>query len=157
MAVADNVTDNGTETTVKLGRVIAAPAERVFRAWTNPEQLMRWFCPYENVKVLSAEIDARVGGEYRITMIGGQQIPFSVAGSYSVVRPYAALEFTWIWEDPDLDVGETIVRLQFTEQGNSTEFTLTHDLIPTAEKRDSHATGWSAILESLSTYLGAAE
>ena len=151
------VTESVNETAVRLSRVIAAPPDRIFRAWTNPDQLKGLFCPFGNVKVLSAEIDAREGGQYRITMIGGQQIPFSVAGTYRVVRPFEALEFTWVWEDPDLDVGETIVKLHLVEKGNSTEFTLTHDLIPTEEKRNSHSSGWNAILDSLSAYLDGAK
>ena len=53
--------------TLKLARVFPAPRERVFRAWTEPAELMRWWGPV-GFTTPSAEVDLRVGGKYRIAM-----------------------------------------------------------------------------------------
>ena len=100
----------------------------------------------------TTDIDARVGGSYRITFLGKQKIPFSVSGDYRRVQPFETLAFTWTWEDSDMDVGETLVTLQLTEQGDSTELVLTHELLPAGDKRDEHEHGWNAILDSFAVY-----
>ena len=148
--MADLQTANTATLTIR--RVIAAPAERIFRAWTDPAQLKSWFTPSEDVTVVSTDIDARVGGSYRITFLGKQKIPFSVSGDYRRVQPFETLAFTWTWEDSDMDVGETLVTLQLTEQGDSTELVLTHELLPAGDKRDEHEHGWNAILDSFAVY-----
>jgi len=48
---------------LRLNRVIAAPPERVFAAWTTPDAIKVWFGPAD-CRVLDARVDLRVGGEY---------------------------------------------------------------------------------------------
>ena len=55
-------------TVLRIERTFDAPAEDVFDAWTNPEVLRRWWNPYPDGRVPVAEVDARVGGAYRIGM-----------------------------------------------------------------------------------------
>ncbi|HLJ53793.1 MAG TPA: SRPBCC domain-containing protein [Chthonomonadaceae bacterium] len=141
--------ETATADAVIVRRVIDAPAEKIFRAWTDPAHIKNWFTPNEAVTMLSADVDAREGGSYRLTFVGPQRVPFSVTGVYRTVRPCSSLEFTWIWDDPDLAVGETLVAVQLNPQGGSTELTLTHTLLPTPEAREGHTQGWTAILESL--------
>lgn len=53
---------------IVLSRVLAAPRERVFDAWTDPEQLAVWFGP-EGLAIETHEIDVREGGRWRFDMI----------------------------------------------------------------------------------------
>ena len=134
-------------------RLISAPRELIFRAWTDPEQLKKWFGPSDAVTIPSAIVDFREGGSYRITMIGPQKVPFVVRGVYREIRPHDKLVFTWIWEDADLDMGETLVTVDLNEQGAATEVVLTHELFPNADSRGRHAEGWEGSLGKLAAYL----
>ena len=54
--------------TLRLTRVVPAPRDAVFRAWTEPEALKRWWVPFPGMSVPAAEVDLRPGGRYRLTM-----------------------------------------------------------------------------------------
>ncbi len=54
-------------TTLRLTRTFAAPREKVFRAWTDPEELKKWFGPVGYATPM-AEVDLRVGGKYQLGM-----------------------------------------------------------------------------------------
>ena len=74
-------------------------------------------------------------------------------GVYRKVRPNEELQFTWIWDDEDLDIGETLVTINLKSIGTQIELVLTHELLPTAEKREGHSQGWNGLLDSLGTYV----
>ncbi len=59
---------SSTETTLNLRRTFKAPRPEVFRAWTDPEELKKWWGP-EGYATPSAEVDLRVGGKYRLGMM----------------------------------------------------------------------------------------
>jgi uncharacterized protein YndB with AHSA1/START domain len=142
----------GSEITLKLRRTFKASREKVFRAWTDPEELKKWWGP-EGYVTLSAEVDPRVGGKYRLGM---RKLPdgeiFYLSGIYREVRPPERLVYTWRWEaKPEL--GETLVTVEFHEVGRSTEVVLTHELFPTATARDDHNRGWNGCLDRLEKLL----
>ena len=145
--------DEKAETTLKLSRVFRASPERLFEAWTKPEALSRWFGPSPEMTVPVADVDLRVGGNYRITMqnLDGEQ--FTAIGVYREIKPAERLVFTWVWEQGGPDVGETEVTLEFRAAGPGTELTLTHTLFPDSGVRDHHGEGWSGSLDCLETYL----
>jgi uncharacterized protein YndB with AHSA1/START domain len=76
-----------------IKRRIDVPPEKIFRAWTEPEKITRWFGP-EQVEVLDAETDARVGGPYRIVMRSPDGERHEVSGTYREVVPNEKLVFT---------------------------------------------------------------
>src|SRR4030095_4620091 len=53
-----------------ISRMVPAPAERVWRAWTNPDELASWFGP-KGYETIHAKLDFRVGGTYHYGMAGG--------------------------------------------------------------------------------------
>ena len=140
--------DAKAQTTLQLTRTFAAPREKVFRAWTDPEEVKKWFHP-PGYETPSAEIDLRVGGKYRLGM---RKLPdgevFYLSGSYREVRRPERLVYTWQWEaEPEL--GDTLVTVQFHDRGGSTEVVLTHELFPTEKARQEHERGWSGGLDNL--------
>jgi len=141
-----------TETTLNLRRIFKAPREKVFRAWTDPEELKTWWGP-EGYATPSAEVDLRVGGKYRLGMM---KLPdgelFYLAGIYREVRPPERLVYTWRWEAQP-EHGETQVTVEFREVEDSTEVVLTHELFPTEKARDDHNRGWSGCLDRLEKLL----
>ncbi len=144
--------DSSPETTLHLRRTFAAPREKVFRAWTDPEELKKWWGP-EGYATPSADVDLRVGGKYRLGMM---KLPngevFYLSGVYREVRPPKRLVYTWRWEaQPEL--GEPLVTVEFHEAGNSTEVVLTHEFFPTEQARDDHNKGWNSCLDRLARAL----
>ncbi len=142
-----------SSTTVVLRRVLHAPRERVFDAWTTPEHLRAFFCP-ESFTATGATADARVGGRYRITMMSSEGAAYVAHGTYrEVVRPQRII-CTWSWEedDPALEL-ETLLTLEFHERSGDTELVLTHERFRDAAQRDRHEEGWSSILTGLERLL----
>ncbi len=144
--------DAKAETTLQLTRTFAAPREKVFRAWTDPEEVKKWFHP-PGYETPSAEIDLRVGGKYRLGM---RKLPdgevFYLSGTYREVRRPERLVYTWQWEaEPEL--GATLVTVEFHDRGGSTEIVLTHELFPTEKARQEHEQGWSGGLDNLGKIL----
>lgn len=76
-----------------LARLIDAPREKVFRAWTDPEILKQWFCPAP-WKVTFAEIDVRTGGASKIVMQGPEGEEMPLPGQYLEVVPNEKIVFT---------------------------------------------------------------
>ncbi len=143
------------DTTLRLTRTFAAPREKVFKAWTDPQELKRWFAPSDDYATPLAEVDLRVGGKYRIQMKAPDGECYTVVGTYRVVQPPAKLVFTWAWEGGGCDGGaqqtenEMLVTVEFLERGRSTELVLTHEMFLDAAQRDRHREGWTGCLTRL--------
>jgi uncharacterized protein YndB with AHSA1/START domain len=133
---------------LRLTRIFQAPRTLVFRAWTEVEQLKKWFCPHAHWG-LEVEADPCVGGSFRIIMKDrDSNQDHIVRGVYREVRPPERLVFTWQWEDRP-GFPETIVTIDFRDLGERTEVVLTHVQLPTAESRERHTHGWNGCLDRL--------
>ena len=62
---------DAADMTVRVSRIIHAPRDRVFQAWLDPELRRQWWVTHGNGRLATCEIDARVGGKYRQSQIGG--------------------------------------------------------------------------------------
>lgn len=126
-------------------RIKAAPA-KVFRAWIDPEILARWWQP-GGATLLAAEIDARVGGRYRIVARTPDGEEHDVRGVYQEVVPDRRLVFTWAWRStPER---ESLVTVELAAEGADTLLTLTHERFFDAAARDRHRGGWESVLGRL--------
>jgi len=144
---------NRDEYSLQVSRVIPAPRERVFRAWIDPEKLTQWWGP-ENVQCVGAEVDQRVGGNYKITLKGEQGVPFSVMGSYIEISEPERLIFTWNWEDDDMALEqETQVAVHFKDLDGKTEVTIEHTKFLDEEMKNNHQGGWTNLLAKLESAL----
>jgi uncharacterized protein YndB with AHSA1/START domain len=140
---------------LNLRRWYAAPPELVFRAFTEPAVLVRWFRPSPDVAVEVAELDVRVGGRYRFVFHFPGDRSAVVIGEYRAVAPPHRLGFTWTWEPPDPHAGiDTLVSIELKEKKGGTELVLIHASFPTEEIMRQHESGWSAVLETLSKVPG---
>ena len=129
-----------------IERTLAAPAERVFRAWTDPEELIRWLSPSPDG---SAEVDLRVGGRFRIVMSGGGR-EIEHTGEYREVEAPHRLVFTWVSEFTD---GESVVTVEMHPiTGSRTRLVLSHERLP-VEHAKSHEQGWGTFVEALKEHL----
>jgi uncharacterized protein YndB with AHSA1/START domain len=147
------MTQVGQEVALELSHRFAAPREKVFDAWTNPEVLKQWWSAGETWETPLAEADARAGGRYRLSMRTDSGEVHTVFGEYREVRPPERLVYTWTWEEgpgPSMTGSEnTLVVVDFTEDGDGTLVTVTHSGFANEELRNLHVHGWNGVLANL--------
>ena len=136
---------------VVVRKVIPAARERVFRHWTEPDLLRRWWGP-DQFTCPEATVDLRTGGTYRLLMQapGGGPL-MSVTGTYHEVTPPSRLVYTWRWDTgPAASDDESVVTVQFDElEEGGTEVIITHDRFPAGHDSSPYATGWEQAMEKL--------
>ena len=141
---------NDSGITLVVRKTIAAPPERLFDAWTKPDQLRRWWGP-QGVECVDPEIDLRVGGGYRI----GNRMPDGavlwIAGEFEAVERPNRLVFTWRLEG-DQGFPERVT-VSFAGRGDTTDVTVTHERIANGPLRDRHREGWEGCLDGLERYV----
>jgi uncharacterized protein YndB with AHSA1/START domain len=130
-------------------RTIDAPAERLFRAFTEPEQLLRWWGPAP-ARCSHAELDLRVGGRYRIGNAFPDGSVVWIVGEFERISPPHELVYSWRLEGVGHDVERVTIR--FEGQGSRTEVVVLHERISSAKARDGHAQGWEACLDGLARH-----
>lgn len=147
------MTEIGQEIALELEHRYAVPRERVFEAWTNPEVLKRWWAAAPSGETPLADVDAREGGSYRLSMRTDTGDVHTVRGEYREISPPERLAYTWSWEEgPDAAMAgseSTLVVVEFLEDGDGTLVKLTHSGFASDEIRGMHAQGWEAVLANL--------
>src|SRR5262249_40432711 len=129
-----------------------APRDRVYAAWTDPDQLRKWFGP-DNVKTREFVADVRVGGKYRWDIIDPDGEQMAVNGEYRELVPGRKVVFTWQWEDDkNWENQISVVTVELADRGGDTELTLTHEQLPNEESRNNHSKGWNMVLDRLETF-----
>ncbi|MGX9426323.1 SRPBCC family protein [Bradyrhizobium sp. LeoA1S1] len=135
-----------------LTRRLRARPEKVYAAWTEPENLVQWFGP-ANVKPgsVQAELDVRAGGRYRISFTGNDGEYHQVGGVYREVVPNERLVFTWAWHStPER---ESLVTVSLRSDGAGTLLTFHHEQFVDETARDDHERGWSESLGKLEKFV----
>lgn len=142
MAVTKNLS-------LEIKRLIKAPRERVYAAWTDPAQMKQWFGP-ENVQTRDLIADARVGGTFRWDLTNPEGEEMTMRGEYRELQPGKKIVFTWQWaEDEDWENHISIVTVELDDADGGTELRLTHEQLPNEESRDGHTRGWESALDKL--------
>jgi uncharacterized protein YndB with AHSA1/START domain len=136
------------ELVLEIERVLPAARPIVWRAFTEPDELAKWWGP-SGFSIPSLEFDARGGESYRIEMQPPEGDAFYLRGEFRGVAPPARLGYTFAWEDPDPDDVENLVRLTFQEVGESTEVLLNQAPFKTEARRELHHNGWNDSFDKL--------
>ena len=124
-------------------RVIQAPCAMIFKAWTDPKQMVQWWSP-EDIECRSVTADLKIGGAYRIHMFSEKGDHIAV-GRYREIVPNRRLQFTWQWEHYAMP--DSVVTVEFEDLGKATRLTLTHEGIPDQEDAADHNRGWTSAIE----------
>lgn len=135
-------------TSMTIVRKLKARPEIVFDALITPDGIRAWWGP-DAGPVLLAEVDARVGGRYRVRfrMLDGSEHESS--GVYlEVVRPNR-LAMSWLWKGGEEDPNESRLEIDLRPVAEGTELTLTHSRLSTDESAEGHKDGWSGALDKL--------
>jgi uncharacterized protein YndB with AHSA1/START domain len=121
---------------VVVTRTINGPARIVFEAFTKAELLKRWWVPKSmRMTLLSCEVDARVGGKYRLVFDHSPE-PAAFFGTYVEVKPYSRLA----WTNEESGEGGSVTTVTFEEQGGKTLVVL-RERYPSKEALDAAGTG----------------
>ena len=134
-------------------RLIDAPRALVFKAWTDPVQIARWWGP-KGFETVDYEMDIRPGGAYRFTMRSPQGTDHRKRGVYKEVTEPERIVFTFAWEDADGRLGhETLVTVTFEVDGEKTRLTLRQSGFESVWRRDDHVKGWTNCLERFGDFM----
>src|SRR2546427_6872038 len=118
-------------------RTINGPARIVFEAFTKAELLKRWWVPKSmGMTLLSCEVDARIGGTYRLVFDHGGPEPAAFFGTYVEVKPYSRLA----WTNDEGGEGGPVTTVTFEEKGGKTLVVL-RESYPSKEALDAAGTG----------------
>ena len=143
-------------TALRITRLINAPRERVFAAWTTPADILKWFGP-ETCQVLSAKLNLRPGGDYHFPgEVGGDGRSQS---GRRLSRGEAAQQtglYLELQRPSELDFGESQVTVEFLDRKGATEIQITHEQLPNEEVKEDHNHGWNGCLDKLEKHLGVA-
>ena len=129
--------------TIRIERVLDAEPATVWRAWTDPAVLERWFCPNPDLP-LSVRADAVPGGRYRVDMGEGRYV---AEGEYTELDEPRVVGFTWRWVGTDGPV--TRVRVELVPEGTGTRVVLEHTGLADEEDARGHQEGWELELDRL--------
>ncbi|MFI5000626.1 MAG: SRPBCC domain-containing protein [Reyranellales bacterium] len=140
---------------LRMTRTFDAPPDRVFDAWTDPEQFGTWFGPV-GMKTVMCELDAKVGGAWRLMGEGNNMRP-TVSGKYLEIEPPRRLVFTMAWhEKADFSTPrghETVVTILFTPAGERTDMVFTQAEFKEQSALAAHNRGWTDSLDKLGDLL----
>jgi uncharacterized protein YndB with AHSA1/START domain len=137
---------------------INAPAERVFQALTDPQQLMRWWTS-EECQTEFFEMDARPRGKWRFgtkksTLNVNGVSQFFCQGEVLEFDPPRLLAYSWIANWHDDKTRRTVVRWELTPTKDGTHVKVTHSgLAQEAAARKDYSGGWPGVVESLKQFV----
>ena len=121
-----------SEREIVVTRTFDAPARIVFEAWTKPELFKRWWVPKSaGLKLLSCEMDVRVGGGYRLEFDVGAPKPLAFFGRYLEVTPHSRL----VWTNDEGGEGGAVSTVALEEKGGKTLLVM-HELHASKEALD---------------------
>jgi uncharacterized protein YndB with AHSA1/START domain len=136
---------------LRITRRYPATPQRVWRAWTDPQALSRWFGPGEPDSVTLAEMDVREGGRYHIRFHTPDGEEHDVSGVYQEVVEHRRLVFSWAWKSTPERVSRVTIDLRAVDGG--TELDFTHDRFFDRAARDNHERGWGGTFKKLDHFL----
>ncbi len=137
-----------TGNTIRLHRVVRAPAERVYRAFLDPEAMVKWLPPHGFTGKVH-QMDARVGGGYRMSFTNfGTGKSHAFGGSYVELSPYERIRYTDKFDDPNL-VGEMQVTIGLRKVACGTDLDIVQAGVPAVIPVEFCYLGWQESLSML--------
>lgn len=134
--------------TIRLHRVLRASPEQVYRAFLDPDAMVKWLPP-NGFTARVHHLDARVGGTYRMSFTNfttGQSHSFG--GEYLELDPHKRIRHTDVFEDPNLD-GEMQVTVSFRQVSCGTELDIVQEGVPDLIPAEACYLGWQESLAML--------
>jgi uncharacterized protein YndB with AHSA1/START domain len=157
MAATSNLATEPADRVLVIARIFDAPRDLVFKCWTDPEHMAKWFGPKGFTSTVLKN-DPRPGGGYRIHMRGPDGDDHWTQGVFREIVPPERLVMVGSWADAEGNPTrpETVLTLIFEEVDGKTKLTLHNAIFESVSARDAHRGGWSSSLDRLAVYLAAA-
>lgn len=134
--------------TIKLHRVLKAPVERVFRAFTDADAQAQWLPPNGFLCQVHS-FNPVVGGKFRMSFINfTTKHGHSFGGEFLELKPGQLIKYTDRFEDPNLP-GEIVVTVNFKEVIGGTEMHITQENVPAVIPPEMCYMGWQESLKKL--------
>ncbi len=131
--------------TIRLHRVVRAPAERLYRAFLDPEAMVKWLPPHGFTGRVH-QMDARVGGGYRMSFTNfGTGKSHSFGGTYVELTPGERIRYTDKFDDPNMP-GEMQVTITLRKVACGTELEIVQAGLPEAIPVEFCHLGWQESL-----------
>lgn len=131
--------------TLRLHRVLKCPADRLFRAFTDPKALVKWMAPHGFVAEVHS-MDLRVGGGYKMSFTNfNTGASHSFGGTYREIKAGELLRYTDRFDDPNLP-GEMSITITFRGVMCGTELTIVQENIPALIPVEMCYLGWQESL-----------
>ena len=138
-----------------ITRTFEAPRRLVFKMWTEPEHLVRWWGP-RGFATISSRMNVRPGGIWSRSMRAPDGRIIRKSGVYREIVAPERLVLTYVTDDAEGNSGpETLVTVTFTDLGGKTRLTLHQVAFQSVAARDDHRRGWTGALERLAKHLSA--
>jgi uncharacterized protein YndB with AHSA1/START domain len=152
--MSDSTPAAASDQEVLITRIFEAPRERVFKAWTDPDEVAAWYGPEQcDTPRESVNIDLRVGGRYELTMVqrdSGAEFPLR----YEIVE-LVEPELIVLRSEPMPEMGmhePTFARIEFHDHGDKTRMTLVDGPYPASGRGHAEA-GYDAAFDKLAAHL----
>jgi uncharacterized protein YndB with AHSA1/START domain len=157
MAAVSNLVMEPADRALMITRLFDAPIELVWKAWTDPADLVKWHGPRGFTSTIEHS-DFRPGGSYRIHMRGPENDDHWLQGTHREIVPMERLAMTTSWADAQGNPvsPETILTILFEKAASKTKLTMHQAVFESVTARDSHGFGWNSTLDCLGEYLAAA-
>ena len=134
--------------TVRLHRVLRAPAERVYRALLDPDAMAKWLPPNGFTGKVH-QMDAKVGGSYKMSFTNfGSGQSHSFGGKFIELVPNERIRYSDTFDDPNL-AGTMMTTITFTKVSVGTEVNVVQEGIPSVIPLDGCYLGWQESLALL--------
>lgn len=137
-----------TTNTIKLHRVLKAPAERVYKAFLDPAAMCKWLPP-NGFTCTVHHLDAKVGGTYKASFTNfSSGKSHSFGGTYKELKPGEKLRYNDRFDDPGL-AGEMTTTVVLKAVSCGTDLSITQEGIPDAIPSEMCYLGWQESLDAL--------
>jgi uncharacterized protein YndB with AHSA1/START domain len=131
---------------ISVESLVSAPIERVWRAYTTPDDIKQWNAASDDWHTTSAAVDLREGGAFCSRMEAKDgSMGFDFAGTYTKIVPHQAIEYSF---------GDRTAQVQFTETPSGIRVRVTFDSEP-AHSIERQRQGWQAILDRFAKHVEA--
>lgn len=138
--------------TIRLHRVLRAPADRVYRAFLDPDAMVKWLPPHGFTGKIH-EMDATVGGGYKMSFTNfGTGSSHSFGGTYVELTPNERIRYTDQFDDPNLP-GEMQATITFKAVSCGTELGIVQEGVPAVIPAEACYLGWQESLSLLALLL----
>ena len=136
-----------------ITRIVDAPQDVVYRAWTDADQVVKWWGPID-YPATEMVMDVRPHGVWRGCLTSpkdGSQL--WLGGTYQEVDAPHKLVFTFAWEEEGERGNQTLVTVTFHDLGSKTKMEFHHAAFESVEQQEGHSYGWNSTFDRFEAYL----